>query len=42
VASTDEFRAHQTIEFDGAANEPAWPDLVNKCGQRQDNAIKPG
>jgi ribokinase len=40
VASTDEFRTRQTIEFDGAANEPARSDLVTKHGQQQHNAIK--
>jgi hypothetical protein len=41
VVSTDEFRARQTIEFDGPANEPTPPDIVTKCGQQQHNAIKP-
>jgi len=36
----DEGKAIVTMEFDGAPNDPAPPDLVNDLGQKQDAAIK--
>jgi hypothetical protein len=35
-----EGKAIVTMEFDGAPNDPAPPDLVNDLGQKQDAAIK--
>jgi hypothetical protein len=38
----NEGKAIVTMEFDGAPNDPAPPDVVNDLGQKQDAALKAG